>query len=186
LPTPCGYSIKKNQSTSAAELHFDLGFPCVVKPACGGSSVGLSIVHGEGELTPAVINACRFGGEALVERLVRGRELTVGILGDKVLGSCEISYATEAFDYESKYKGGSKYFLPPRLSATRIANIESLAFAAYRALDCRGYARVDLISSEKDNDVLLEVNTLPGMTQMSLLPKIARQAGLSFEDLAER
>ncbi|MHB8878540.1 MAG: D-alanine--D-alanine ligase [Myxococcaceae bacterium] len=186
LPTPLGYSASREQADSALEAHLDLGFPCVVKPACGGSSVGLKVVHRAHDLGAAVRTACRFGGEALVERLVKGRELTVGVLDGRVLGSCEIAHGGAAFDFERKYKGGSRYFLPPRLSATRVANVEALALAAYRALGCRGYGRVDLISSESDNDVILEVNTLPGMTPMSLLPKIARAAGLCFEDLVER
>ncbi len=185
LPTPCGYTVSRDDAENAPDAHLDLGFPCVVKPACGGSSFGLRVVHRAADLAGAVREACRFGGQALVERMVKGRELTVGILGDRVLGSCEIAHGSAAFDYERKYQGGSKYFVPPRVSATRLANIEALALAAYRALGCRGYGRVDLISSESDNDVLLEVNTLPGMTPMSLLPKISRHAGLEFEDLVE-
>lgn len=185
LPTPSGYNVGKDALCDIEAIHGDVGFPVVVKPACGGSSVGLSIVRSPSELPPAISRACRFGGEALVEKMVKGRELTVGILGDRVLGSCEIAFASDTFDFESKYKGGSKYHLPPRISAQRIANVELLAMAAYRSLGCRGYGRVDLISSEGDNDVLLEVNTLPGMTQTSLLPKIARQAGISFEELCE-
>jgi D-alanine-D-alanine ligase len=117
---------------------------------------------------------------------VEGREVTVGILAGEVLGSCEIATPREGFDFDAKYKGGSRYFLPPRLSATRVANVESLALAAYQALGCRGYGRVDLICSEDENDVILEVNTLPGMTPTSLLPKIAAQKGLSFSALVER
>jgi len=186
LPTPCGYTIGRDQADSAQDSHLDLGFPCVVKPSCGGSSVGLKVVHRAEDLAPAVRAACCYGGEALVERMVKGRELTVGILDGQVVGSCEVAHGSAAFDFDRKYKGGSRYFLPPRLSSTRVANIEALALAAYRALGCRGYGRVDLISSEADNDVILEVNTLPGLTPVSLLPKIARHAGLSFEDLVER
>ncbi|MGA9523781.1 MAG: hypothetical protein WBV82_20130 [Myxococcaceae bacterium] len=105
-----------------------------------------------------------------------GREITVGILGGEVLGSCEIAFEADT----------SRYFLPPRLTPTRVANIEALALAAYRALGCRGYGRVDLISSESENDVLLEVNTLPGMTPTSLFPKIAAHRGLSFESLVQK
>jgi D-alanine-D-alanine ligase len=133
-----------------------------------------------------VAQACRFGGEALVERFVTGREVTVGILGDTVLGSCEVATPREGFDYEAKYKGGARYFLPPRLSPTRVTNVESLALGAYRALGCRGYARVDLLCSDTENDVVLEVNTLPGFTPTSLLPKIAAQSGLDFAELTER
>src|SRR6218665_2921073 len=147
----------------------------------GGGGVG-----GPGGLGPAVERACRFGGEALVERMARGREVTVGILGDEVLGSCEIATPREGFDFDAKYKGGSRYFVPARLSPTRLGNVEALALAAYRALGCRGYGRVDLICSEEDNDVVLEVNTLPGMTPTSLLPKIAAARGLDFPSLMER
>jgi D-alanine-D-alanine ligase len=185
LPSPQGYSVGRADAHRALEVHGDLGFPCVVKPACGGSSVGLSLVREPEALAPAVAQACRFGGEALVERLVRGREVTVGLLGEQVLGTCEIATPREGFDYDAKYKGGSQYFLPARLSPTRLANVESLALAAYRALGCRGYGRVDLICSEDQNDVLLEVNTLPGMTPVSLLPKIAAQKGLDFPTLVE-
>lgn len=186
LPTAQGYSVPARELDRLLELHGDLGFPCVVKPSCGGSSVGIAIVRSEAELVSAVGEACRFGGEALVERQLKGKELTVGILDDQVLGTCEIAFGADAFDYGTKYKTGARYFLPPRLSATRVANIEALALGAYRALGCRGYARVDLIASETENDVLLEVNTLPGMTPMSLLPKIALHRGLSFGALVER
>jgi len=186
LSTPQGYRVGRDDAGRALELHGDLGFPCIVKPACGGSSVGLSIVHAQESLVEAVAQACRFGGEALVERFVPGREVTVGIVGDKVLGSCEVGTPREGFDFEAKYKGGSRYFLPPRMSATRVANVEALALAAYRALGCRGYGRVDLLCSDTDNDVVLEVNTLPGFTPTSLLSKIAAHAGVDFPELVER
>lgn len=186
LPTPQGYTVGRGDVGRVHELHGDLGYPCVVKPACGGSSVGLALVREPEALAQAVATACRFGGEALVERQVRGREVTVGILDGEVLGSCEIGTPRDGFDFDAKYKGGSRYFLPPRLSSTRVANVEALALAAWRALGCRGYGRVDLICSEDENDVILEVNTLPGMTPTSLLPKIAAQRGLTFADLVER
>jgi D-alanine-D-alanine ligase len=186
LPTPQGYRIGRDELATLQERHGDLGFPSVVKPACGGSSVGLALVSDAGTLASAVAEACRYGGEALVERYVRGREVTVGILGGEVLGSCEIAYPREGFDYEAKYKSGARYFLPPRLSPTRVANVEQLALAAWQALGCRGYGRVDLICSDEENDVVLEVNTLPGLTPMSLLPKIAAQRGITFPQLCDR
>jgi D-alanine-D-alanine ligase len=186
LPTPQGYEVRSDAAAEGVERHGDLGFPVVVKPSCGGSSVGVSVVRSEAELVGALSEACRYGGEAMVERMARGREVTVGVLGDQVLGSCEVAFPGDAFDYAHKYLGGTRYFLPPRLSLTRLANVESLALAAYRALGCRGYARVDLIASDEENDVLLEVNTLPGLTPVSLLPKIARRAGLAYEELVER
>ncbi len=186
LPCAPGYTVGRGEADRCLELHGDLGYPCVVKPASGGSSVGVTVVRTPEELTAGVAEACRFGGEALVERRIVGREITVGILGGEVLGSCEIAFDGDTFDFQRKYRSGSRYFLPPRLTPTRVANIEALALAAYRALGCRGYGRVDLISSETDNDVLLEVNTLPGMTPTSLLPKIAAHRGMSFEALVQR
>jgi D-alanine-D-alanine ligase len=160
-----------------------------VKPAHGGSSVGLSLVQAPHRLAPALVEACRYGGEALVERYVKGREVTVGIVAGEVLGSLEVAHGGGAFDFDTKYKNGTaKYHLPPRLSKTRVQNVEAMALKAYEALGCRGYARVDFICSDSGqaNDVLLEVNTLPGMTATSLLPKIAAHAGLSFADLCDR
>jgi len=142
-------------------------------------------VREPGELVPAARQACQFGGLALVERFIRGRELTVAVLGDRVLGSCEIVPPGPVFSHAGKYSGGTRYHLPPRLSPTRAANVEALALAAHQALGCRGYSRVDLIASDAENDLVLEVNTLPGLTATGLLPKIARAAGLSFEELIE-
>lgn len=186
LATPAGYVVTRSQLEQVEELHCDLGFPCVVKPASGGSSVGLSLVHTREQLRDAAELACRYGGEALVERYVKGKEVTVAVLGGEVLGSCEISSPSATFDYATKYEGGARYHLPPRLSATRIANLEAMALTAYRALGCRGAARIDFICPDVGNEVLLEVNTLPGMTPTSLLPKIAKHAGLGFEDLCEK
>jgi len=187
LATPTGYMVTTTQLAHVVEIHGDLGFPCVVKPASGGSSVGLTLVQKPEELAGAVELACRFGGEALVERYVKGREVTVAILGGEVLGSCEISTTGATFDFAAKYESSStKYHLPPRISATRLANIEAMALTAYRALGCGGAARIDFICPDVGNEVLLEVNTLPGMTPTSLLPKIAKAKGLSFEVLCER
>jgi D-alanine-D-alanine ligase len=185
IPTPAGYVAKPGDLGRALELHGDLGFPAVVKPACSGSSCGLSVVHDPGELAPALRESFRFGSRALVERFVSGKEITVGILGDRVLGACEVVPPRAVFDYQGKYQGGTRYHLPPRVSPTRLQNLEAVALAAYRALGCRGYGRVDLIASGAENDFVLEIDTLPGMTATSLLPKIARAAGMSFEELVE-
>lgn len=186
LATPAGYVVARAEIDQVEELHCDLGFPCVVKPASGGSSVGLTVVNTLDQLKPAVVKACRYGGEALVERFVKGREITVAILNGEVLGSCEISSPGATFDYSTKYEGGAKYHLPPRISPVRLSNIETMAMTAYRALGCTGAARIDFICPEVGNEVILEVNTLPGMTPTSLLPKIAKAAGISFEALCEK
>ncbi len=185
LATPVGYSVRADELASLDARHCDLGFPCVVKPASGGSSVGMQLVHTFEQLGPAVAEACRYGGEALVERFVKGKEVTVAVLGERVLGSCEVGYAGSTFDHTTKYQGGARYHLPARLSATRLANVEAMALAAARALGCTGACRVDFICSDTANDVVLEVNTLPGMTPLSLLPRIAAKAGLGFGALCE-
>lgn len=186
LATPAGYVVGIGELDAVEEFHCDLGFPCVVKPASGGSSVGLTMVQALEHLRPAVALACRYGGEAMVERYVKGKDVTVAIVGHEVLGSCEISCASATFDYASKYEGGARYYVPPRLPATRLANLEAMAQSAYKALGCVGAARVDFVCPDVGNEVLLEVNTLPGMTPTSLLPQIAQHQGLSFELLCER
>jgi D-alanine-D-alanine ligase len=186
LATPHGYVVSPAELAQLDELQVDLGFPCVVKPAQGGSSVGLSLVAHPAELLSAVAQACRYGGEAIVERYVKGREVTVGLLGGEVLGSLEVRHGSATFDSRAKYGGEATSHQPPLLPATRVANLEAMALLAYRALGCRGPARVDFICPDVGNEVLLEVNTLPGMTATSLFPKIASHRGLSFEALCER
>ena len=167
-------------------LHGDLGYPCIVKPASSGSSYGLTLVRSAADLRAAVEKAQAFGGRALVERYVPGKEITVAVLDGEVLGSCEIVPPGELYGTDGKYQGGSKYFTPARLSPTRRANVEALALAAHQALGCRGLSRIDVIATEMENDFILEVNTLPGMTATSLAPKIAAHHGWSFGELCER
>ena len=186
LPTPCGYVAGAEDLPRIEALHGDLGVPCVVKPAASGSSYGLSLVRSAADLREAVEKALAFGGRALVERYVPGKEVTVAVLDGEVLGSCEIVPVGELYGTAGKYQGGSKYFTPARLSATRLANVHALALAAHQALGCRGLTRVDLIATELENDFILEVNTLPGMTATSLAPKIAAARGWSFGELCER
>ncbi|MBL9036935.1 MAG: D-alanine--D-alanine ligase [Archangium sp.] len=185
LATPTGYLVATAELDALDARHGDLGFPCVVKPARGGSSVGLSVVTTRDGLRAAVAEACRYGGEAMVERYVKGREVTVAVLNGRVLGTCEIAHGRAAFDAAAKYEGGVKYHLPARLSETRLANVESMALAAVQALGCRGAVRVDFICSDTLNDVVLELNTTPGMTPTSLFPKIAAKAGIPFPMLCE-
>ncbi len=186
LATAAGYLVARDELHELDELHLDLGFPCVVKPARGGSSVGLQLVERMEDLAPAVATACRYGGEALVERYVKGREVTVALLGGEVLGSCEVGHGGALFDTGAKYGGAARLHQPPRLPPTRVANLEALALRAWHALGCRGAARVDFVCPEVGNEVLLEVNTLPGMTAASLFPRIAAHHGLSFEALCQR
>lgn len=189
LATPAYYSFTGGMLTGPdelAEIHGDFGFPCVVKPICEGSSVGVTIVRAPDQLAPAVERALRFDDEVLVERFIAGKEISVAVLGDRALGAVEIAPREGFYDYANKYtRGATDYFVPPRVSPERYRGILAQALRAHLALGCRGATRVDLMVSEAGNEFVLEVNTLPGMTPTSLLPKIADAAGISFGELCE-
>ncbi|MDJ0766436.1 MAG: D-alanine--D-alanine ligase [Myxococcota bacterium] len=158
--------------------------PIVVKPATGGSSVGVSLVKRIGALDTAIKTALGHSHRAIIEEHVVGTEITVGILDDRILGSLEVEPNREFYNYSAKYApGGSNHHIPPRLPEQQIADAHDLGLMAYQLLQCTGAARVDFMVPKNARPVLLEVNTIPGMTQNSLLPEIARAAGLSFEDL---
>jgi D-alanine-D-alanine ligase len=160
--------------------------PCVVKPANEGSSVGVSVVEDRAQLAAAVATARQFHGPVIVEDYIAGTEVFVGILNDRVLGSVEVRPATKFYDYEAKYKrNDTQYLLPPELAADVLARCEQHALASYRALGCSGHARPDLRINPAGEVFVLEVNTLPGMTATSLLPKIAKRAGMSYATLCE-
>jgi D-alanine-D-alanine ligase len=161
--------------------------PFVVKPANEGSSVGVSIVEDRAQLAEAVASARRHHGAVIVEDYIAGTEVFVGILDGRVLGSVEVRPATKFYDYEAKYKRtDTQYLIPPQLPADVIERAEQFALAAYTALGCSGHARPDLRISTAGEAYVLEVNTLPGMTKTSLLPKIARAAGMDYATLCEQ
>jgi D-alanine-D-alanine ligase len=162
-------------------------YPLVVKPADEGSSVGVTIVDGPDQLAAAVALARTFHGPVLVEDYIAGTEIFVGILDGAVLGSVEVRPATRFYDYEAKYlRNDTQYLLPPELAPDMLARAEAHALAAYHALGCAGHSRPDLRIDADGDAWVLEVNTLPGMTATSLLPKIARRAGMSYAQLCER
>ncbi len=165
----------------------DFALPCVIKPANEGSSVGVSIVEDRAQLAAATAAARQFHGAVIAEDYIAGTEVFVGILDGRVLGSVEVRPATKFYDYEAKYKRtDTTYLVPPELAADVIARAEQLALAAYTALGCSGHARPDLRISEAGEAFVLEVNTLPGMTKTSLLPKIARSIGVDYATLCEQ
>jgi D-alanine-D-alanine ligase len=158
----------------------------VIKPAFEGSSVGVSIVERREELAPAIVTARQYHGPVIVEDYIAGTEVFVGILNGRVLGSVEVRPATKFYDYEAKYKRtDTRYLLPPELPPDVIARCEQHALAAYTALGCSGHARPDLRIRPDGEVFVLEVNTLPGMTKTSLLPKIAKAAGMDYATLCE-
>ena len=166
---------------------------CVVKPNAGGSSVATTIFRqapGASELQAAVEAALADGSGALIEELVEGVEVTAAVLGEgpgaRVLPLLEIVPRGEFYDFASKYEeGGSQHITPPRLSEEIQSQVRELALRAHNALGCRGVARSDFIVTPEGKIFLLEVNTLPGMTQTSLVPDAARAAGIEFEELVE-
>ncbi len=163
------------------------GLPLAIKPDTQGSTVGLSIVKSAEEYLPAFSEAARFGSGVLMEEYIPGRELTVAVLGDKALPVVEIIPEHGIYDYECKYTSGkSRYVCPADLPGTLAENLRNCGYRAFRELGCEGYGRVDFRMNEAGEFFCLEVNTLPGMTSTSLVPKAARAAGISFEELVER
>ena len=186
LPTPAYYTLTADDVGDLPSVHGDFGFPCVVKPIREGSSVGVAICHSLADLGPAVEKALCFDDEILVERFIAGKEVSVAILGDRALGACEIAPRAGWYDYQNKYtKGSTDYFVPPRLSPERYRGVLAQATRAHLALGCAGATRVDMMVSDSGNEFILEVNTVPGLTPTSLLPKIADAAGISFGELCE-
>ena len=164
----------------------DFALPFVVKPANEGSSVGVSIVEDRSQIAAAVTAARQFHGAVIVEDYIAGTEIFVGILDGRVLGSVEVRPTTKFYDYEAKYKRtDTKYLIPPEVSRDVVERAEHHALAAYTALGCSGHARPDLRVSSSGEAYVLEVNTLPGMTATSLLPKIAKSIGMSYAALCE-
>lgn len=165
----------------------DFGLPCVVKPANEGSSVGVSIVEDRAQLAAATALARRHHGAVIVEDYIAGTEVFVGILDGRVLGSVEVRPATKFYDYEAKYKrNDTTYLIPPELPRDVLARCEQYALDAYNALGCSGHARPDLRINTSGDAFVLEVNTLPGMTKTSLLPKIAKSIGIDYATLCEQ
>ncbi|HEX5580669.1 MAG TPA: D-alanine--D-alanine ligase [Gemmatimonadaceae bacterium] len=165
----------------------ELGFPVVVKPSKQGSTVGLSIVRQPGELDAAVTEAFRHDDEVMLERFVPGRELTVGILGGEALPVGEIIPKKEIYDYECKYTPGMAVEeFPARIDDAVAAEVQEQARRAFRALKLRGCARIDFRLTPEGESWCLEANTLPGMTETSLIPQAAAAAGMSFEVLCDR
>ncbi|MFN3480875.1 MAG: ATP-grasp domain-containing protein, partial [Thermodesulfovibrionales bacterium] len=163
---------------------FDM--PWVIKPSKEGSSIGVSIVRTEGEINTALDSAFSLGGKIIIEKYIEGREIQVGILNNRVLGSIEVRPKKEFYSYEAKYTPGlTEYISPPEIPDRDLRRIEDFGLKAHIALGCKGATRVDTILSKEGDVYVLEVNTIPGMTETSLLPKIARQSNLEFDDLIE-
>ena len=162
-------------------------FPIVLKAACQGSSIGVSIVNDEESLRKEISEIMEYGDSLLVEQFVKGTEITVPILGNNIpraLPIIEITSENEFYDFQSKYtQGMCQHIIPARIDEETYKESEKVALQAYKALGCRGISRVDIIIDENNKPYVIEVNTIPGMTAMSLFPDSARYAGIEFPEL---
>lgn len=183
VPTARFLATSSNQTPLPAELHL----PLVVKPVRQGSSVGLQFVERAADWAAALQTALKFDSEVLVEEKIVGRETTVGILAGKVLPVVEVRPRNGVYDLHSKYTAGAtEYFCPAEFDAATTQRIQAAALGAFQAIGGRDYARVDVMVRADGEPVVLEVNTLPGMTETSLLPKAAAAAGLDYAALCQR
>ncbi|MBS0211861.1 MAG: D-alanine--D-alanine ligase [Proteobacteria bacterium] len=181
LPTPRFARLVVGEDVRAAAAR--LGLPVIVKPSCEGSSVGVSRVFSAVDLDAAVELAAKYHGEMLMEELIEGQELTVAVLGDSALPSIRIVPKGAYYDYHAKYVAEDTQYLCPGLEGEPEDAIRKLAVQAFKAAGCAGWARVDVMRDRKGDFFLLEVNTAPGMTSHSLVPKAARQVGIDFQAL---
>jgi D-alanine-D-alanine ligase len=193
LPTPEWFAFNQTAfrefgaADALGRLEETLGFPLVVKPSSGGSSLGVKFAASEAEVPQALISAFSYDDRILLERFVDGRELAVSVLGDQPLPVVEaILLEGDRYDFEARYEiGRTRFACPAELSVEEERAVTEAALGTYRALGCTGFARVDLILGE-DGPWLLEANAIPGLTDTSLLPQAAEAAGLSFEQLVEK
>jgi D-alanine-D-alanine ligase len=193
LPTPDWFAFSQTAfrelgaAEALGELEGRLGFPLVVKPSHGGSSLGVKFAAAPAEVPQALVAAFSYDDKVLLERHVEGRELAVSVLGDEALPVVEaIPVSGDRYDFEARYEiGRTRFACPAELSEDEHRSVVEVALGAYRALGCSGFARVDLILTA-DGPQVLEANAIPGLTDTSLLPQAAEAAGLSFEQLVER
>lgn len=162
-------------------------FPLVVKPCCQGSSIGVSIVKEKEKFREAIEDAFKFDDEILIEKFIEGREIHVGILDNKPMGAIEIRPKGEFYDYDAKYLPGmSDHIFPAPLEDDVYRRVLEAGLKAHKAIGCKGYSRIDALVTGNGDIFILEVNTLPGMTETSLLPEIAKGIGVDFDSLVEK
>ncbi len=188
IPTPPYRTFLSAKEAIAATDELPFPFPVVVKPSREGSSVGVHICKTRDVYRAAVEDASQYAGTLLVEQFIKGREVQGAVLDDEALGAIEVVPAREFYDYEAKYQAesGTKYLFPAPLPQGQYERVNEVCLGAHRALGCSGATRSDLIVTGKGEVFILEVNTLPGMTETSLLPKIAAGRGVDFPHLCER
>lgn len=186
IPTPMGIAMKKeNRQDDLTKLSLTL--PCVVKPCCGGSSIGVTIVRDQAEFSAALDEAFRWENELVIEEYVKGREFSIGVMEGKALPIIEIAPLEGFYDYKNKYKAGSAVeTCPAELSTEITEKMQRHAEAVARVIGLNTYSRIDFLLRGEDEIFCLEANTLPGMTPTSLLPQEAAAIGISFNELCEK
>jgi D-alanine-D-alanine ligase len=187
IPTPPFEAVQRQDIGKESFRNISLSLPLVIKPAREGSTIGVSIVRTEEELPLSLKEAGKYDEEILVEKFVGGKEITVGIIEDIPLPIIEIVPKSGFYNYHSKYtKGETQYIIPARIPREKYLYAQEIGLKAFRALGCSGFARVDLMADEESDPFVIDVNTMPGMTETSLLPQAASYVGIPFEDLVER
>ncbi len=187
LPVPKTLVLRQTETRHLETMPLPLQLPFVVKPVSEGSSVGVSIVKTASEIKAALAHAFRFGDKVLLQSYISGKEIHVGILDEKPLGAIEIKSKGAFYDYDAKYVPGmSEHLFPAPLPPEVYQHLLDLALQAHQALGCSGYSRVDLLIDSDMKPYILEINTLPGMTETSLMPEMARKCGIDFDTLVEQ
>ncbi|MCX7798061.1 MAG: D-alanine--D-alanine ligase [Melioribacter sp.] len=180
-------NIKEDINLIREKIKKFFGYPCVVKPNDQGSTIGLTICRGDVEIQKSIELAFNYSNKVLIEEYIPGKEVTVGILEERALPVLEIKPKSGFYDYTSKYTSGmTEYEVPANLPKKVVEHLQHQALLAFNSLGCKSYARVDFRLTSDYKSYCLEVNTLPGMTNTSLLPKMAKAAGISFEELIDR
>ena len=186
LPTPPGYDLDRRAMADLDMVHGTFGYPCVVKPVQGGSSVGVAMVQDAEALESACETALRFDDRVQVERYIDGIEMTVAILDGETIGALEVVPPNGIYDFRAKYTPNvCEVHHPPRLSPARYKGVLTQAVRAYQALGCSGLASVDMVLSDSGNEFILEVNTQPALSRTSPMVTLARAEGMELADLVE-
>ncbi len=193
IPTPEWFTIRKEEITDFnnffIKIKKEVGIPFVIKPADEGSTVGITIIYEDNieQLTPALSLAFSYSKKVIIEKYIKGREITVPIIGEKAYPVIEVKPKEGYYDFHHKYTTGkTEYVCPAEISEDLRIKVQNLGLNAHKSLGCEVYSRVDFILDEKENLYCLEVNTLPGMTELSLVPKSAAATGENFNELIEK
>jgi D-alanine-D-alanine ligase len=190
VPTPNWFTVSHKENDInliKAKIKNELGYPCIIKPNDQGSTVGLTLCKEETFIEEAIKKALEFSSKALIEEYIPGRELTIAVIDQNPLQVLEIKPKSGLYDYESKYTHGkTEYIVPAEIPQDLSDNLRKHALTAFNSAGCESYGRVDFRLTDDNKFYCLEINTLPGMTSTSLVPKMAQAAGMTFEDLIDK